>query len=183
MSAGKVYFVIEKHTGRLKIGKTTKDPKSRLKELSTGSSSPLVLIGWVETDNYDKKEKELHCKFNHLRIHGEWFSPGAELVDAVYRQSTHLCEQELVFENSDLINEEYDCDEVFAECISLPKPWNINHISLIEQLRNREKEEGFKEGFYKGVKEARRKNIEDSFKKESLDHKPKDYCASSWSPE
>lgn len=77
---GFVYFIQSEQGGPIKIGSTT-DTRKRLRELQTGSPTRLMLIGLVEgSEDY---ERELHRKFFHLRLEGEWFLNGPELIDFV----------------------------------------------------------------------------------------------------
>lgn len=74
---GFVYFIQEPGTGAIKIGKA-KDAVDRLKSLQTGSSRPLQLLAVVP--GYTQRERELHERFAKLRMSGEWFESGAELL-------------------------------------------------------------------------------------------------------
>jgi hypothetical protein len=77
-----VYFISENEKGdydnlRIKIGISGNVPK-RLKQLRTGSPYKLKLMGWIETDNDRKLEKELHDKYEEFNTHLEWFQLGVE---------------------------------------------------------------------------------------------------------
>jgi len=76
---GFVYFAREcgEH-GRIKIGHTKSDPVRRIADLQTGNSRRIELLAATFGDQ--ARERELHAKFAHLRVEGEWFTPGAELV-------------------------------------------------------------------------------------------------------
>ena len=67
-----VYAIMEEDTKNIKIG-ISKDPEARLKQLQTGNSSKLYLVGYRKAENRFKEEKTLHQKNESLRIHGEWF--------------------------------------------------------------------------------------------------------------
>ena len=49
--------------------------------LQSGSWEELVLLG--EIPGSLKKEHEIQRRFSHLRIRGEWFHPGQELLDYI----------------------------------------------------------------------------------------------------
>lgn len=67
------------HTdNKCKIG-YSKHPDKRLKELQTGNSEILRILHITEGDK--TKEKELHKKFEHLNICGEWFNYTKEIKD------------------------------------------------------------------------------------------------------
>ena len=70
--------------GLVKIG-VSYDPYTRLKELSTGSSAPLRLLGYVPGGF--KREKELHRMFAARRANGEWFYLSNEDVEGVLNGS------------------------------------------------------------------------------------------------
>ncbi len=69
------YFIIENEDNddsRIKIG-FSKKPEKRIKELQTGNSRKLAIMGWIESE--DKSlEKNLHQKYEEFRLTGEWFS-------------------------------------------------------------------------------------------------------------
>lgn len=70
-----VYFIRD-DDGAIKIGHSI-SPEVRLGGLQVGSSRPLFLIGSI--DGGEQLESELHKKFDHLKIHGEWFHAEPEL--------------------------------------------------------------------------------------------------------
>lgn len=77
-----VYF-IQADDGRVKIGKARR-PSQRLKELQTGSSRNLRLVGLLLGDR--QAERVLHERYKVWCVGGEWFSPHPEVLEAV-RQS------------------------------------------------------------------------------------------------
>ncbi|MDH5651290.1 MAG: GIY-YIG nuclease family protein [Gammaproteobacteria bacterium] len=91
------YFIIENEDNdihRIKIG-FSKEPAKRIKELQTGNSRKLALMGWIETGDASL-EKRLHKKFKSSRINGEWFS--IEPYDVLEelkaeRTSSYICTQ------------------------------------------------------------------------------------------
>lgn len=76
-AAGVVYFIREKGTGCIKIGKTT-DVRGRIKGLQTGSPQGLQLLAVVP--GYTEVEDRMHRRFAAHRVSGEWFRPAAELL-------------------------------------------------------------------------------------------------------
>lgn len=67
------YFM--RHETNIKIG-YSKDPRKRA----------LALAGTqilAKEPGAKQRESELHLKFDHLRIHGEWFEPGPDLMDYI----------------------------------------------------------------------------------------------------
>lgn len=73
---GLVYF-LQRVDRKIKIGTTTNLPM-RKKSLETGAG-PLKLVG-LELGGYER-ERHLHAGFSFCRVHGEWFSGCAELIE------------------------------------------------------------------------------------------------------
>ena len=82
MSDGFVYFIQEEETGRIKIG-FSENPFQRLKELQTGNSSKMTLIGQIEGGA--DEENNIHREFAEERIreNGEWFRPSERLTNYI----------------------------------------------------------------------------------------------------
>lgn len=74
---GHVYFIQAEESQRIKIG-FSENPIQRLASLSTSSSESLALLASFPATMAD--ERELHKKFAHLRIRGEWFSTSPEIM-------------------------------------------------------------------------------------------------------
>jgi hypothetical protein len=70
-------YLISDGAGRVKIGKTRGSPIRRLKQLQTGTADQLVLLMAVPRDC----ERELHRRWQHLKINREWYrlSAGIQL--------------------------------------------------------------------------------------------------------
>jgi hypothetical protein len=75
-----VYFIECKGANAIKIGHSI-DPKCRLEALQAGC--PLKLSMVVRTCGGIQEEYDVHRRFRHLRIHGEWFRAEPELVDFI----------------------------------------------------------------------------------------------------
>lgn len=75
---GSVYFIQSGSTGPVKIGFAT-DPGSRMRSLQTGHPEKLRVLAVVQ-EATQMDEKDLHSRFAHLRIQGEWFQPGSDLL-------------------------------------------------------------------------------------------------------
>lgn len=72
-----VYFIQQGADGPIKIGVTV-DVEKRRRVLQTGSAQTLVLLSTIK--GTEKQEAELHRRFKHLRLRGEWFRPEPELL-------------------------------------------------------------------------------------------------------
>lgn len=69
-----LYF-IQRGYGSIKIG-VSDDPETRLSHLQTGAEKPLRLIAKFPMSSRAEAfavEKEVHERFAHLRLTGEWF--------------------------------------------------------------------------------------------------------------
>ncbi|HCG8575818.1 GIY-YIG nuclease family protein [Vibrio parahaemolyticus] len=86
-----LYFIIENEdliNQRIKIGIST-DPIKRLKNLQTGNSRRLALMGWINSNNDRELERELHQKYQAQRVIGEWFEINHEIVLDLLKQYSY----------------------------------------------------------------------------------------------
>lgn len=74
---GHVYFIQQGGAGSIKIG-YSKNPTQRLMGLQTGHSEPLHMRAMAPGSM--AQERALHDRFAHLRVSGEWFRPGEDLI-------------------------------------------------------------------------------------------------------
>jgi hypothetical protein len=83
-----LYAIKDLNSGLIKLGYSL-DPRARLRELQTGSSSPLHLVYYESVGDLPARllEKELHRDFAHLRVRGEWF----RLSDSEARNFIQWC--------------------------------------------------------------------------------------------
>lgn len=88
MSTGWIYLARNAKLDVCKIGFTTREPEDRLRELSTGSPSELILEGCIRGG--PQLESRLHEWFDDIRIKGEWFDLDREdlrnVLDRDWRQ-------------------------------------------------------------------------------------------------
>ena len=79
----KVYLIQSNINGQItyKIGKTSRDTKLRLAELSTGNAGQLAVVCEYESKNAGLIEKALHSQYSHKRLSGEWFKDSIEPSD------------------------------------------------------------------------------------------------------
>lgn len=71
------YFIRARGMGDIKIGKSN-HVRTRVRSLFTAASRGLDLVACYPAPI--EHETELHSEFDHLRLCGEWFRPGAELL-------------------------------------------------------------------------------------------------------
>lgn len=76
-----IYFIQAGKNGPIKIGQTDNGVDDRLKQLQTGCPYELRLL-WVY-DGHVFSEKEIHERFSHERIRGEWFRPSRKILDFI----------------------------------------------------------------------------------------------------
>jgi hypothetical protein len=74
----KLYFVEEKNTGNIKIGRTSRPIEERMITLQTANSSALALLKCVPASPVE--EVRLHARFRAAKVRGEWFRPTPELL-------------------------------------------------------------------------------------------------------
>ena len=77
MTRSFVYFAQALDGGPIKIG-CTQNPHMRMKMLRAKGGAPVWPLALVSGSLKD--EAQLHWKFRHLRIRGEWYTPGLELL-------------------------------------------------------------------------------------------------------
>lgn len=80
-----IYFIYSKNDNKCKIGFTKNNPYKRLKQLNTGNSSPLLLLGFVEGDII--KEKSIRNQFHYLKENLEWLKINQELIDFINKNT------------------------------------------------------------------------------------------------
>jgi len=80
---GYIYFIQQGGDGPVKIG-FTKDVENRMKNLQTANPKPLDLL--VFYPGNEEMEKELHYRFDSIRVFGEWFEPYEKLFREVREQ-------------------------------------------------------------------------------------------------
>lgn len=81
-----VYLISDKNSYSYKIG-ISKNPKTRLKQLQTGSDRELVICKQVLCENADQVEASLHHIYSMNNIKGEWF----ELSDSDIETFENKC--------------------------------------------------------------------------------------------
>lgn len=70
---GYVYILLDEQA-RYKIGYTFGDShKRRLSNLQVGNADKLIAVGCIQSEFADVIEKDLHRRYCHLEIRGEWF--------------------------------------------------------------------------------------------------------------
>ena len=83
-----VYVIQASISKKVKIGWAV-DPDKRLKMLQTGNPEPLTILLKIRcrTDEEAKqKEAELHEKFGHIRLQGEWFDFGPDIINLLFER-------------------------------------------------------------------------------------------------
>ena len=78
---GFVYLLRDATRGHLKIGRSI-DPTRRLQALARAQSVPPELVASTEVADAKGVELDLHRRFAHLRLNGEWFHASEEIEHA-----------------------------------------------------------------------------------------------------
>lgn len=76
---GYVYFIKEKLTNTIKIGRS-QNLERRLRMFIADFPFKIELIHYIKTDNYEQIELEFHKFFKRKRVNGEWFKLEIEEV-------------------------------------------------------------------------------------------------------
>lgn len=79
---GSSLYFLQAVTGEIKIG-SAKNPQGRIKQLQTGSPTPLALLHIA--DGLGEMEREYHSEFDAHRLHGEWFAPHPDILAEIER--------------------------------------------------------------------------------------------------
>lgn len=83
-----IYFLQEQNNqkGPIKIGYAER-PESRLCEIQTGYPGKLVILHTMDGTRSDEAKE--HMRWDHLRLHGEWFRAGLDLLLYIRAKPTH----------------------------------------------------------------------------------------------
>lgn len=77
----------------IKIG-VAQHPLKRLKTLTTGNASKLILLGFFSGGF--QLEKEIHNRFRKIRSNGEWMMPTQDLIDYL---NAMITDKHIIVEN------------------------------------------------------------------------------------
>lgn len=137
---GSVYFILDADNNRVKIGHS-RDPWKRLKQLQTGSSAKLSLIGIMAASA--EVEKRLHSDMREHNVHREWFSGGEYCARWLSKQSggNPMCRMVVLFAPAREI-------DVFWE-------WDAEHKVHHKHVFDTEKNRWFGPLMYSGRPNAR----------------------------
>lgn len=91
-----VYFIraVGVNNAPIKIG-ITNDLDGRLRALQTGSPHRYTVVGlqkFADRAGAFRRETALHRQFAHLRLEGEWFKPGRDLLAYMHAQGFDIGE-------------------------------------------------------------------------------------------
>jgi N6-adenosine-specific RNA methylase IME4 len=125
-----LYF-IESETGLIKIG-VAFNVDERISQLQKASPAKLSLMAFIE--NGAGLEKQIHNKFEHLRSHGEWFSPTDDLISFIHKKAVLVpqiygLEEEITRLHNEAISAHLHCLEkaIKIGCLLLDKKATTNH--------------------------------------------------------
>lgn len=95
-AADQVYFVDD--GDHIKIGRSSK-PISRIGHLQASSGKQLTLLLTMPNGN---RERQLHRQFAHLRISGEWFEKGPDLMEFIATETRRQQDAQALVNSSHL---------------------------------------------------------------------------------
>ena len=102
MEKGKIYLLLDwcSSPEKYKIGITKNEISKRIKQLTTGSSSELVLINSYESENYKKIETILHRNYKSYSTCGgkEWFELPEDKVTE-FKKKCKQIDETIIFLN------------------------------------------------------------------------------------
>lgn len=80
-----VYFIYSKNDNKIKIGFTKNSPIKRLKQLNTGNSSKLILLGYIDGDK--NTETNIRNQFHYLKENLEWINVDKLIIDYINKNN------------------------------------------------------------------------------------------------
>lgn len=80
------YLALDKSTGYIKIGRS-KNPQNRINEFMNANPS-IILLATAEVD----VERELHIKYAHKNVRGEWFDLSNKDIDNIIFEHCFMIE-------------------------------------------------------------------------------------------
>ena len=75
-----VYLVASYDKKHLKIGSAT-HPKDRIGQIQTMQPGPITIVSFIETNDYNSIEKQLHEEFKDYNTWGEWFTNNPKIIN------------------------------------------------------------------------------------------------------
>ncbi len=116
-----VYLFRQIGTDYVKIGMTKNESvQLRFIQFCTYAPNGAEIVGVIKTDNALSLEKEIHLKYSHKRLNGEFFN-----------LSQNECDKIIRVYSSDIVN------KIITEFNLLLTDENINITSLLKELRHK----------------------------------------------
>ena len=75
-----VYLVASYDKKHLKIGSAT-HPKDRIGQIQTCQPGDITIVSFIETNDYNSIEKQLHEEFKDYNTWGEWFTNNPKIIN------------------------------------------------------------------------------------------------------
>jgi len=136
-----VYFFKHNSINAIKIGKTSGDSVlDRFNAFKTYAPYGAEIIGFFETDNGHRDEKELHQLFKSNRLQGEFFDISLDMVkNIIYEKNKDYHKAYKIF-NEWMANEENDFNKLNLllekiKTIDIEKS-DIISITIIDYIKN-----------------------------------------------
>lgn len=86
-------YLLRSDTGFYKIGRA-KNPKNRLATFNVKLPFEVQFEHLIKSNDYKRLEKELHERYDHLRVNGEWFNLDPKDIEEILKMETVNYEME-----------------------------------------------------------------------------------------
>lgn len=110
-----VYFFKHNDISAIKIGKTSGESVlDRFKSFKTYSPFGSEIVGFFETDDGHRDERELHARFENLRLHGEFFDISKDVVKGILHEKNADYNKSLKIFNEWIADNNNDSDKLLS---------------------------------------------------------------------
>lgn len=136
-----VYFFKHNNINAIKIGKTSGDSVlDRFNSFRTYAPFGAEIVGFFETDNGHRDEKELHQLFKNHRLEGEFFDISVDMVRNIVYKKNKSYHKALSIFNEWIANSENDSSKLIslmdkAKVTEFDQS-NILSKSIIQYIKN-----------------------------------------------
>lgn len=151
-----IYLIKCSKTKSCKIGFTNKEPLKRLGALQTGNPYELELITTINGEQ--DLEKELHLKFNHLKLKGEWFQYNQEIKDYFKVDDYTQVYDNMIFLSKNLTATEIRLCLLFTKLSSEQNVFNTNDL-FFKKCKKELSLEFSKVTFYSAINKLEKEKI------------------------
>ena len=127
-----VYFFKHNDISAIKIGKTSGESVlDRFKSFKTYSPFGSEIVGFFETDDGHRDERELHARFENLRLHGEFFDISKDIVKGILHEKNADYNKSLKIFNEWIADNNNDSDKLLSLMKSAGQKDTIKKSNII----------------------------------------------------